>query len=897
MTSTSCNYKLTATKIPKIVNYVSDNPDLPSYAKRSKDTLSCAERIKPGQGEAVLFEGENFDLNKKMYYLKIKKNEQQTKYQCDAALEGNRIFTCTYKNQNSINYTIIKSIAVGPFTKLVLQMPEYSKEFPRTKEPDDNHNPKNIYYATIDNSKKGSLEYILNTNGIQIYSAIVSMKECPIICDDNLIQKNKSCLQSFRKCVKDTAIRGNKDLKNNSSGVVIQNDVFTECGRKYLLCTEEPNKQFNESIDYLNDYSKVCNPLVKNAALEGVSYQTLDRSCQYIGNYRNPKDLNDENDHKYKYPSDPFKYLFYYGTFYNLCAKDGPCENTCGTAAKQTIASQVESTKKALKNWKTKIEEYTTAIAELELRYNKLKSDNDTELTAQEAARLSNEEKIALARANLASEKALAAKTNAQELDKLKNQHQENIFQLENKYTGLMNQLIIDINAKYLEREKQYIGYLNELQNKFDGLYALEETKRKKTAEDYNTARLESEAALKEIYESKEKEINRQITTLNKEFQNKISNMKDDHKDRIDKLLSDSDREMKRINKQIKKEEDDYEDFRKKIQDSIDAINKSSTDFENFYKKEIARLRSELDKNNANNIQTIKATRQKYDEELNNLNQLNDAQKKVLLNDKTTTFENKLDWLKDKKDLLSDDFEKNKKLMEIKYDNVIADQAKLFDSKMNELKTAGENNLKELQGITDKYKSAISETQQSYTKLITDYNIKSEELKNNIKNIQETNDTKFKNLLKENEEKKIRILMDAENETRLQLQKISDNIIKQEKLAKEESYDYNMKIEKILLKFEEDKVKILEENTSKIDDSINKLKEEYIEKIKYYDNQIKQLNNNPLVQESSQIDQDIKKAENKVKETETKLTESKNTTYKVGGVLILDLILAYVAFK
>ena len=181
-----CNSLLSSNTYNKDSALVADPVNLANFSKRISTVLSCAQKIIPGQGEAVVFEKPNFDSTGKVFFYKINADNSPGKYTSDLIQ--------------------INSMIVGPFTNLYLFGGGLDKNYPIVE-----HKAKEevLYYAQVTNTPETLPQtpnkiYGLTSGTIKYNGAVISMANCYTTCDDGALQSNSNmCLSGFRQCVKD----------------------------------------------------------------------------------------------------------------------------------------------------------------------------------------------------------------------------------------------------------------------------------------------------------------------------------------------------------------------------------------------------------------------------------------------------------------------------------------------------------------------------------------------------------------------------------------------------------------------------------------------------------------------------------------------------------------------
>ena len=221
------------------INPNKDNPNDPvnlaNFSQKISTVLSCAQKIIPGQGEAVVFEKPNFDSTGKVYFYKINGDNSPvtTKY---------------------ISPIYFRSIIIGPFTSFTISGNQRNNIFPLSEHKAIEEI---VYYAQM----KATPTQILSQTPNKIYeldsigeylACKISMANCYTLCDDNALQGSNMCLSGFRQCVKD------KIGTNNAA--VLDTQFLIECSRKYMICQKNGGVSFPTSTNYDTDYSKMCNP-------------------------------------------------------------------------------------------------------------------------------------------------------------------------------------------------------------------------------------------------------------------------------------------------------------------------------------------------------------------------------------------------------------------------------------------------------------------------------------------------------------------------------------------------------------------------------------------------------------------------------------------------------------
>ena len=329
------------------------------------------------------------------------------------------------------------------------------------------------------------------------------------------------------------------------------------------------------------------------------------------------------------------------------------------------------------------------------------------------------------------------------------------------------------------------------------------------------------------------------------------------------------------------------------------AIQESANQTDLLYEKEIDRLNGILQMSNDNNKKTIKDTQARYEEQIVNLLKLSDAEKKIILLDKNTTVENKMDFLTGKKDLISQDFENKKNVLDTQYEMAIAAQDNLFNTQLAELKKNNDKNISDLINVANNYKSTISETQTNLNNLQQTYNDRTIKLNNDIKIVQEEGINNIKKLIKDNEDAKIKLLADAEKRTRESLQEMDDKIAEKQKLAIQSKIYYATELEKLLIESENKRIELINNNTKELEKSLNNLQLDYENKSKDLDVKIKKLEEErKIIQEETNSKlSNVNTIITKKEEYKSVYVESQNKTYLLGFLILINIILLILKLK
>jgi hypothetical protein len=835
--------------------------NLTNFSNSIKNVLSCAQKIIPGQGEAVVFEKPNFDSTGKVYFFTI--NSDNTK-----------------KIYSFPNITI-NSMIIGPFTTLYLSGTGLRNYYPY---PEHKANEKIEYYAQV-TTKEKLLDlpqtpikvHGLTDGSIICNSAHIYMSDCFNLCDDGSLQSNngKSCLSGYRKCVSDK-IGGN-------SSAVLDPEFLIECERKYFICQKD-NGIFPGSNDYNKDYSKLCNPDPKKQP----SYPR-DESCYFVNKNDNPK---------ISLKRDAFYNLFYFGTFFDLC-ESKECKGFCSTENWQKAWNVINEYTINLHSQTKRQQELQIVVNELKSQYNTKKMESQTKYNTSQSNLTSYQKDYQNFLDNMSKLKEQVVKEiqiNLQtELDKQK----QRVEKLKSDLDVEKNNDIISANSQFLIREEDYKNRLSDLEKQFQKALTDDENNRKNLLNDYDKLQKEGELTIKNAQSTLEKTLNEKLNNFVQQNLKDIDKNNEIHNSSLSAIITKATVELEKINTAIKNETQAFEAFKVAIEDKMKAIQVAADQTDLLYEKEIDRLNGILQMSNDNNKKTIKDTQSRYDEQIVNLLKLSDAEKKIILQDKNTTVENKMDFLIGKQDLISQDFQNKKSILESQYEMAIAAQDNLFNTQLAELKKNNDKNISDLINVANNYKNTISETQSNLTNLQQTYNDRTIKLNNDIKKTQEEGVEKIKKLISDNEEAKIKLIADVENKTSKIMQELDDKVTEQQKRAIDSKIYYARELEKLLVDSENKRIELINNNTKELESSLNNLEIEYKNKSKDLDVKISELQKNrDIIQEESALKlNNVNKIITQQEEYKTVYVKTQYKAYSIGLLLIINIILLILKIK
>lgn len=844
------------------INPNKDKPDdtvnLANFSQRISTVLSCAQKIIPGQGEAVAFEKPNFDSTGKVYFYKINADNTPGKYTSD--------------------FIQINSMIVGPFTNLYLYGGGLDKNYPIVE-----HKAKEevLYYAQVTNTPETLPQtpnkiYGLITGTIKYNGAIISMANCYTMCDDGALQSSSNmCLSGYRDCVK-------QKIGTNSSAV-LNPEFLLECSRKYMICQKNGGVSFPTSTNYDTDYSKMCNPNPKK------TYQAFDDSCKYVNKNANPlvplKNL-------------PFYNLFYYGTFFDLCSSK-QCLGYCSDTNWQQAWNKING-------FTLQLNSQTTKANELQNQINTLKNDYLKKQQANEAALISSQTSLSTYQQeynnfliNMSQMKEIAVKEININLATAQAQQESRIKDIKMQLEMQKDSDIINANSQFLIREEDYNNRLSQLERDFAKAISDDTINRQNVLNNYNKLQKEGGLAIQITQSTMEKTLNDKLQVFVEQNLKDIQTANNLQKSSLNAIITKATNEITRINTSISTETQTFEAFKIAIADKMKAIQVAAEKTDQLYEKEIDRLNGILQMNNDNNKKTIINTQARYDEQISSLLKLSDAEKKMILQDKNTTVENKMDFLIGKKDLISQDFENKKSILDTQYEMAIAAQDNLFTTQLADLKRNNDKNISDLINVAKNYKSTISETQSNLTNLQQTYNDRTIKLNKDIKITQEEGINNIKQLIKDNEDAKIKLLVDAERRTQLTLQEMDDKVTEQQKLAIQSKAYYATELEKLLIASENKRIELINNNTKELETSLNNLQTDYQNKSKDLDVKIKKLEKDKkIIQEEANVKLAIV---NKIvatkEEYSTVYVNSQYKTYSIAFLILVNIILLILKLK
>ena len=836
--------------------------NLTNFSNSIKNVLSCAQKIIPGQGEAVVFEKPNFDSTGKVYFFTINTNN-------------------TARIYNMPTFVEINSMIVGPFTTLYLFGGGLDKTYPIKEQ---NVNEKIEYYAQVTTKENESKlpQTPIKINGltsgtIKFNGAEIKMAPCYNLCDDGSLQSNigVSCLNGFRKCVQDK-------IGQNPSAVLNTQNLI-ECERKYFICQKD-NGIFPGSNNYDKDYSKLCNP----DPIKQPSYPR-DDSCYFVNKYDNPK---------IPLKRDAFYNLFYFGTFFDLC-ESKECKGFCSTENWQKAWNIINEYTINLNSQTKKQQELQSEITKLQTQYNTKKIESQTKYNTSQSNLTSYQNDYQNFLDNMSKLKEQVVKEIQINLKTELDKYNQKVEKVKSDLNLEKNNDIISANSQFLIREEDYKSRLSDLEKQFQKALSDDENNRKILLNDYDKLQKDGALTIQNAQSTLEKTLNEKLNNFVAQNLKDIDKNNEIHNSSLNAIITKATVELEKINTAIKNETQAFEAFKVAIEDKMKAIQVAADQTDLLYEKEIDRLNGILQMSNDNNKKTIKDTQARYDEQIVNLLKLSDAEKKIILQDKNTTVENKMDFLIGKQDLISQDFQNKKSILESQYEMAIAAQDNLFNTQLAELKKNNDKNISDLINVANNYKNTISETQSNLTNLQQTYNDRTIKLNNDIKKAQEEGVEKIKKLISDNEEAKIKLIADVENKTSKIMQEMDDKVTEQQKRAIDSKIYYASKLEKLLVDSENKRIELINNNTKELETSLNNLEIEYKNKSKDLDLKISELQKNrDIIQEESSLKlNNVNKIITQKEEYKTVYVKTQYKAYSIGLLLIINIILLILKIK
>jgi hypothetical protein len=832
--------------------------NLTNFSNAIKSVLSCAQKIIPSQGEVVIFEKPNFDSSGKVYFYKINADNSKA--------------TTNYNNPVSF-----RSIIVGPFTTFIIRGDEKQGIFPKSEHKADE---KLEYYAQVKETPTQILSQIPNKifeldNVAKFSSCTISMSDCYTLCDDTALQGSNMCLSGFRQCVK---------AKTATAETSILNTQFLiECSRKYMICQKYGGTSFPFSTNYDKDYSKMCNPDPKK------NYQPYDDSCKFVNKNTTPL---------VPIKNDPFYNLYYYGTFFDLCSSSA-CLSYCSDKNWQEAWSKINLLNNNINDQTVRVNKVQSEIIQLKQNYLEKKKNNESIISSAQSNLSSYQQEYNNFILNMSQLKEQVVKEINISLSTAKAQQEERVKDIKMKLEIEKNNDIINANSQFLIREEDYKNRMANLDRSIDQAMLEDKINREKTLNNYDKLQKDGALLIQNAQSSLEKSLNDKLNNFINQNTKDIQTINETHKSSLNSAITKATNEISRINTAIQNETQAFESFKNAIEDKMKAVKVAADQTDLLYEKEIDRLNGILQLNNDNNKKTIKDTQARYDEQISNLLKLSDAEKKIILQDKNTTVENKMDFLTGKQDLISQDFENKKSLLESQYEMAIAAQDNLYNTQLAELKKNNDKNINDLMNVAKNYKNTISETQTNLSTLQQNYNDKTIKLNNDIKIAQEEGVNNIKKLISDNEEAKIKLLVDAEKKTQMIMQELDDKLIEQQKLAIQSKAYYARELEKLLIESENKRIDLINNNTKELEATLTDLENNYKNRSKELDVKISQLKKErDIIQEESNVKLDnVNKIITKKEEYKTVYVKSLQKTYILGLLIIINIILLILKLK
>ena len=832
--------------------------NLTNFSNAIRTVLTCAQKIIPGQGEAVIFEKSNFDSSGKVYFYKINNDNS-------AAITN-------YNNPISF-----RSIIVGPYTTFIIRGDEKQGIFPK---PEHKANEKLEYYAQVKETPTQILSQTPNKifeldNIAKFSSCTISMSDCYTLCDDTALQGSNMCLSGFRDCVKSKIATAQTSILNTQ--------FLIECSRKYMICQKYGGTSFPFSNNYDKDYSKMCNPDPNR------NYQAFDLSCKYVNKNATPL---------VPIRNDPFYNLFYYGTFFDLCSSSA-CLGFCSEEAWPGAWSKINGLNININSQTTRANQIQSEINILKQNYLKKQQDNASVITAAQSNLSSYQQEYNNFLLNMSQLKEQVVREILINLNAAKAQQEERVKDIKMKLEMEKNNDIISANVQFLIREEDYKNRMANLDRSIEQAMLEDKNNRTKTLNNYDKLKSDGALLIQNAQSALETALNNKLNNFIEQNTKDIQSINEIHKSSLNSAITKATSEIARINTAIQNETKAFESFKTAIEDKMKAVQVSADQTDLLYEKEIDRLNGILQLNNENNKKTIKDTQARYDEQISNLLKLSDAEKKIILQDKNTTVENKMDFLIGKQDLISQDFENKKTLLESQYEMAIAAQDNLYNTQLAELKKNNEKNINDLMNVAKNYKNTISETQTNLSTLQQNYNDRTIKLNNDIKIAQEEGVENIKKLISDNEEAKIKLLVDAERKTQMIIQELDDKLAEQQKLAIQSKAYYARELEKLLIESENKRIDLINNNTKQLDATLSDLENNYKNRSKELDVKISQLKKERDIIQEEAADKlnNVEKIITKKEEYKTVYVKSQQKTYILGLLFIINIILLILKLK
>jgi hypothetical protein len=853
-----CSNLLSLNTYNKDSALVADTLNLANFSSRISTVLKCAQKIIPSQGEAVVFEKSNFDSTGKVYFYKINSDNTPVTTNYTSPIE-------------------FRSIIVGPFTSFTISGQLRDNTFPLSKHKDIGYKEELVYYAqvkeTLTQSSSQTFKiYDLDTIGAYTISKI-SMADCYTMCDDSMLSGSNMCLSGFRDCVK-------QKIGTNTGGV-LNPQFLIECSRKYWICQKNGGISFPTSNNYNTDYSKICNPVGE--------YQAKDKSCEFVN--KNATTL-------VPIKGDPFQNLFYYGTFFDLC-NSKQCTSFCSNESWQLAWATINRLNIGLKEQTIVANRLQNEINVLKTDYLKKQQATQTILQASQSNLSSYQQEYNDFLTNMAKKKELVINEINIYLSTAQTQQEQRIKALQLQLDLEKQRDIVNANSQFLIREEDYKNRLSKLEQDIATALSDDTINRQNVLNKYNLEQKEGALKIQNAQASLEKTLKDKLNIFVEQNIKDIQTATDLQKSALNTVITKANNEISRINTAITTETQAFEAFKVAIADKMKAIQVAANQTDLLYEKEIDRLNGILQMNNDNNKKTIINTQARYDEQISSLLKLSDTEKKIILQDKNTTVENKMDFLIGKKDLISQDFENKKSVLDTQYEMAIAAQDNLFNTQLADLKKNNDKNINDLINVSKNYKSTISETQTNLNNLQQTYNDRTIKLNNDIKIVQEESINNINKLIKDNEDAKIKLLVDAEKKTQTALQEINDKVTEQQKLAiKSKSY-YTVELKKLLIDSENKRIELINNNSKDLEITLNNLQLDYQNKSKDLDSKIKQLEiDKKIIQEEADIKLSaVNKIVSTKEEYSTVYLNSQYKSYSIVFLILVNIILLILKIK
>jgi hypothetical protein len=525
---------------------------------------------------------------------------------------------------------------------------------------------------------------------------------------------------------------------------------------------------------------------------------------------------------------------------------------------------QKESINKAQATLQKTKEQYDKEISELGQQILKLKQDIKTRNNEFEILMLQKEkEKLEL----------LTRFTN--DLDKQKKKAEQIANDLYVEMEALKKKTITEVTALFKTRENEYLDTINRIQKELNDYKVNQQIKSSNLLTELEKQKKETENKLQEVYKERQLYYENIINEIEKKTKMNLEKLQSENQANINKINAEYIKQIQEIENKKKSLENEYKNLNETFDKNQKELKKQINQMELMYEKKIANLEKELEKKNEemkkNLLDLDHSFRKEVEELINNRNMVASN----IMKETNKKIENYLNTYSNQTVQIDNTFLDQKKLLKQKLDNTIDNQTSEYKNKLQSIKSKNDEIFNELEIAKKKYKDTIDLNQKNLQNTIKKNENDMNELKYQYEKNKKQLEEEFMKLVRDLENKKISTVRKKEQETIESINILVKNVDTMKTNFEANRVKYEKELITLLNKLENDKISIIKKNVDQITNDLNILH-------KNYNNEKNELQNNIdiMIKNISSTNNNFNKLNNNYKDLEIRFNKSNDDLSK-----------------